>query len=343
MSDARELSEQTKVCNESDNRKYRTEIPNIVFDIGLTCHELALYGLFKRIAGAGKNGYCSLSTRNLAKRIGLSAGKVSETKRSLAASRTELENSPLIAINKAKHYDVVTILNIWHLNAEFVLSKRSPGEQERSPGEQERSSGEPKKELFKKEPLKKSPIVPLKGDEVTSGFERARNLFNIRPSTPLDSAQERAWRSSAPCVEATTEDEWKTLEWWFKQPGGEGEMGQFRRKTLSTLLNHWTDEILKARDAAKKAGVRVQTFSRSANTEPPPEFCESFLREQDSDANEEFLTSPFSKLPDSIRSYVAEAYRDSLRSAGGKPISQFEQETQAQTAWRAKAGLITNT
>lgn len=174
-------------------------------------------------------------------------------------------------------------------------------------------------------------IVP-KGNEISKGFQRARNLLNIRPTTPLDSAQARAWHSNAPCVEATNEDDWKALEWWFQQPSGHGEPGQFRRTKLATLLNHWNDEIIKARNAALRAGVRFQTSPQSARSEPPPEFCEAFIRRNYPDATPEAVARPFQFQMDDIQREITAAYRARLHSGGGETFSQVEQETHAQAA-----------
>jgi hypothetical protein len=54
--------------DESDLKKYRTEIPNMIFDIGLTPYEVALYGHFKRVCGAEKGGVCGRASARSQKR-----------------------------------------------------------------------------------------------------------------------------------------------------------------------------------------------------------------------------------------------------------------------------------
>jgi hypothetical protein len=99
-----------EVHDPGDLRKYRTEIPNMVFDMGLSPHALALYGHLKRTCGA--NGKCWKSTRTLAEEAKMSAGKVSE-------ARAELEEAKLIFIerppDKTKPVEV-TIADIWVAN-----------------------------------------------------------------------------------------------------------------------------------------------------------------------------------------------------------------------------------
>ena len=70
--------------DESDLKKYRTEIPNMIFDIGLTPYEVALYGHLKRVCGAEKGGKCWKSVSTLSRETGMSAGRVSEARAELA-------------------------------------------------------------------------------------------------------------------------------------------------------------------------------------------------------------------------------------------------------------------
>jgi len=63
-----------------DLKKYRTEIPNVVFTLGLDPYALTLYCHLKRTTGAADGGLCYKSTRTLADETGMSAGKVSEAR-----------------------------------------------------------------------------------------------------------------------------------------------------------------------------------------------------------------------------------------------------------------------
>jgi hypothetical protein len=82
------------IFDEGDLRKYRTEIPNMVYDIGLTPYEGWLYGHFKRVCGAKPEGMCWKSVATLAKETGMSTGRVSEARR-------ELERRGLIKMDEA--------------------------------------------------------------------------------------------------------------------------------------------------------------------------------------------------------------------------------------------------
>lgn len=103
-------------------RRYRTEIPNVVFDLGLNPYELALYCHYKRAAGAGKNGKCTKGRNTLAKETGMSAGMINKAKAGLQRRYKVLGNKSLITVTQqpramgGKPLDVVTITDIWDAN-----------------------------------------------------------------------------------------------------------------------------------------------------------------------------------------------------------------------------------
>lgn len=100
-----------------------------------------------------------------------------------------------------------------------------------------------------------SPVVPngdgKKADDPE--LSRARKLFRMRESTPLDSSQVRSWKKNRGAVKATTEEDWRVLEWWFSTDHPEAN---FRRRDLATLLNNWNAEICRAGEVARKVGMR---------------------------------------------------------------------------------------
>lgn len=148
-----------RVADQGDLKKYRTEIPNIVCDLGLSPYEMTLYTHLKRTAGAG--GVCWKSTATLARETGMSSGMVSKAKIGLQASRPLLKK-PLINITeetnkkggKANH--AITIADIWAENMAYFASSlhevdspsSSYSEVASSPHERTSSPGEIKKELL---------------------------------------------------------------------------------------------------------------------------------------------------------------------------------------------------
>lgn len=99
-----------EVRDSGDLRKYRTEVPNLVFEMGLSPYALALYMHFRRTAG--DDGRCWKSTRTLASGTGISAGTISK-------ARKELEGRDLIGVQYPENNNksiVVTITDIWPEN-----------------------------------------------------------------------------------------------------------------------------------------------------------------------------------------------------------------------------------
>jgi len=139
--------------DESDLKRYRTEIPNMIFDIGLTPYEVALYGHFKRVCGAQEGGVCWKSVSTLSKETGMSAGRVSQ-------ARAELARRELIDMRQPKGPGtsvMVTIVDIWPENmARYSTRPTNPSHYEDplhvmkgNP-----SRGETKKEPFEEKPFK---------------------------------------------------------------------------------------------------------------------------------------------------------------------------------------------
>ena len=137
--------------DESDLKKYRTEIPNMIFDIGLTPYEVALYGHLKRVCGAEKGGKCWKSVSTLSRETGMSAGRVSE-------ARAELARRGLIYMRQPKGPGTgvtVTIVDIWPQNMVRYSAEGNPSQYE---GGLHNMKGNPSRGETKKEPLEEEPI-----------------------------------------------------------------------------------------------------------------------------------------------------------------------------------------
>ena len=146
MNDTRSRSESqalVQVVDEGDLRKYRTELPNTIDDLGLDPYEFRLYAHFKRVAGGNSGGACWQSTRSLAEHCRMSLHSVSRAKaRLVELGLIEIDHykQPTTASPTGQWVDRVRIVDIWLEN--FLryapASKRSPHEHlepERSPGE----------------------------------------------------------------------------------------------------------------------------------------------------------------------------------------------------------------
>lgn len=155
------MANKHSVTDSGDPRKYYAAIPNIVFRIGLSPWELALYCYLKQVAGEDKA--CWKSTATIAKEVGMGAGTVSKTKTLLAAPRPQLGNKPLIMIatemqNGGNANHVITITDIWPENM-AELSRVREAKATRSRDERTRSAdeGTRSRDGDKEEPLNKNP------------------------------------------------------------------------------------------------------------------------------------------------------------------------------------------
>ena len=117
----------TNLSEHYPDHHFRTETPNIIFEIGLSALQQIVYIHLKKIAG--DTGYCWKSCSNLAKEIGLSERFLRQTIRSLSNPFPMLGNLPLIKITPTKKSDgsnstnTIEIIPIWRLNGEFFRKK----------------------------------------------------------------------------------------------------------------------------------------------------------------------------------------------------------------------------
>lgn len=154
-----------------------------------------------------------------------------------------------------------------------------------------------------------SPIVPSGDKEEISTHEnedpilgRFRGLFRIRDTSHLDSSTLRAWLKNKKAAAGLNEEEWRALEWVYRQT--EGSAAQFRRRDLATLLNNLTGEIARARDWAGKQGVSFTAGRRLEQVEP--EGWQDIITDEDASYN----CTTWSALPDSMKSYVRQKIKE---------------------------------
>jgi len=142
---------ENQFTDECSSHKYFTQTTNIIFELGLTAYEIALYMAIKRTAG--QKGLCKKGTKRLALESGMSIGTVSSTKRKLCEPRKELEGKSLIRIESVVHesggngVDHIFITDIWDENHE--LFNKNKKKNTYSPHEPPYSPHEPKNNLNK--------------------------------------------------------------------------------------------------------------------------------------------------------------------------------------------------
>lgn len=135
--------------------------------------------------------------------------------------------------------------------------------------------------------------------ETNPALLRARRLFRMRDTTPLDAASHKAWSKNKKAWAALPESDWAHLEWAYAQT--EGTAHTYRRKDLPQLLNNLTAEVTRARGWAAAAGARP-----SAPPAEPPGWRD-IITSEFPEAN---LTT-YAALPESMRAFV----RDRLTHA----------------------------
>jgi hypothetical protein len=79
------------------------QIPNTIFNIGLSAYEISLYVTI--LKNANECGLCTKGTKLLSKESGMSIGTISRTKQSLIKPRKELNGKALIVIESIVHKD----------------------------------------------------------------------------------------------------------------------------------------------------------------------------------------------------------------------------------------------
>lgn len=162
-----------RICEEAPDHHYRTETPNIIFELDLSNRDLAIYTRLKKIAG--DSGASWMSIEDLAREFKTSKNTVREALTSLSAVNPIL-NCPLILVEERKYKNGgstthrITIVDLWRLNGDHFRKKkiRKINEGEGSKFEGGGSKFEPplqeepmQEELKEKQqqPKTKSPVV----------------------------------------------------------------------------------------------------------------------------------------------------------------------------------------
>lgn len=167
---------------------------------------------------------------------------------------------------------------------------------------------------------KDTPIVPASGDEPppASAVEdplltRAKAIFRMRPGTPLDRGQTRAWKQAAAAVADMIEPEWQTLEAYYAAEIPQRD--DIRRRDLATLLNNWSGELTRATAWADRTGFHPENSQKKEKGagEPDEEIWRAALEGLYPDADPAVYPS-WSAVPDSLRAEILEV----LRAGEGK-------------------------
>lgn len=120
------MSDEYQIKDLSSLHKYRTELPNIIFELGLTADHIGVYSLLKRIAG--DSGSCFSSNTKLGEKLKMTAKTFANFKDDLEKPFDMLGGLSLIESQerntpeKGRQSDLVTITDIWPINMQFMAN-----------------------------------------------------------------------------------------------------------------------------------------------------------------------------------------------------------------------------
>ena len=248
-------------------RRFFFQVPNIVFELGLTPYEFALYSAIRRTAG--EEGICFRSGGNLAFLCRMSTGQVSRCKTRLAAPFEKLGGKPLIRIVKrpsphgGKPYHRIRVVDIWDDNDEYFCPRQSPptsgGELGTSANEIATSPVELKKTLKRKIIEEGGPSVsPSSRENETAPLSEFWNFLCTIFGRPTGRGPTRNELRSLRHWLPVSDEDYTLIKWWMAIEGtydtrvGIGFHLLRRPRSVRSLLQNWGDVCDVARSYRKK-------------------------------------------------------------------------------------------
>lgn len=146
---------------EKPDHHYRTEIPNIIFDLNLDPYEFKLYCIIKKIAG-DESG-CWKSNSNISKECEISSRKIQEALKKLSSPFELLNGQALITIIPRKKEDgspdtnLLIINDIWRFNGDHNRKNSKGGTASCAGGVVHDARGGGAPYAHKEDPLNKIP------------------------------------------------------------------------------------------------------------------------------------------------------------------------------------------
>jgi hypothetical protein len=149
----------SEIYEQKPDHAYRTEIPNIIFELGLDSYELSLYVFIKKVAGDDRK--CWQTVKHLADACDMGEKKLRACKKKLSSSFDKLGHNPLIIITSrtkedgSADTDLIEISPIWRTNGDYFRNKFGGSRKEPGVvpvGNQGGSRGEPKEEPSEEKP-----------------------------------------------------------------------------------------------------------------------------------------------------------------------------------------------
>jgi hypothetical protein len=158
-----------EIYEEKPDHHYRTEIPNIVYQLGISLPAIGLYGYLKNTAG--DSGSCWKKQTTICEEVGISPATYIKYRDELANSQPKLGGKSLLYIQIRKKPDgsndttKISIVNIWRENGNLFRSKKDNAIQNMNEVVQNLNEGhsisECKQEPFKKNRKNNDVDVPI--------------------------------------------------------------------------------------------------------------------------------------------------------------------------------------
>jgi hypothetical protein len=222
--------------DECSSHKYFSQTLNIIFHLGMTAYEIALYMAIKRTSG--EKGFSRKGTKRLALESGMSIHKVSDTKKELCKPREELNGKSLIRIQKniredgGNGSDHIFVTDIWEDNNRFFSSEIKK-QNTYSPQEQPYSPQETKKNPFKKTNIEDTNVSSFRTEK--SGSGKPTKIKYNRDKKEFENISEefiKELKKVAPSVNLDLEFE-RIKDWLNTNPSGK------RKKAFERFLKSW--------------------------------------------------------------------------------------------------------
>lgn len=167
---------------------FRSEIPNIVYELGLSPIAFIIYSYLKRIAG--DTGSCFKSIANLIKPMGISESSYKKYRKELTEKFDILGGLPLIRVEERKKKNgtnettLITIVPIWRENGDYFRNltenKKTSNGFSDDPGGGREKTPWGREKTTKKEPSNKNPSFK-KDLVVTRPFQKKGGDLGASP------------------------------------------------------------------------------------------------------------------------------------------------------------------
>ncbi len=205
-----EIEETFEIFEEKPDHHFRTELPNIIFELGLTVYDRAVYSELKRVAG--DKGKCWKSYKNIATFIGISETQVKKSIKILEGNFEKLGNIPLIKVTqrfkeKQQLSNLIQIVPIWRQNGDYF--RKGGGSQYAPPlGRNTPPPGSPR--AYEQDPIEedllKTTVVVFSDEEkkkceAMKGIpisEKTRNKFIIEKTIEQIENAKKTWIEEGP-------------------------------------------------------------------------------------------------------------------------------------------------